>query len=96
MSAHFGKGGEAYAGAPDALYPYILTKNQKNYSIFITILGIVSLGFLVYLYILLSDNLAGRGAFGVSAQIGTGFYISGIGAFIILIGAALMAQKKKK
>jgi len=27
VSAHFGKGGEAYAGAPDVLYPYILTKN---------------------------------------------------------------------
>lgn len=59
------------------------------------IVSICGLGVVIYLYTLLQDSLAGQEVFGVSPSIGPGPFVSGLGALIIFIGAAVTVKLKK-
>jgi ABC-type transport system involved in cytochrome c biogenesis permease subunit len=94
----FQKVGDAYIflifGIAISLLAIVGIIQKKSYGIVIVIFSLLSLAYLTYLYFQLIENVGMQGGF--SPQIGSGFYMSAIGAFIALVGGAMMAQKPKK
>jgi predicted RNA-binding Zn-ribbon protein involved in translation (DUF1610 family) len=66
---------------------------KKNYGLLIVLCSLGSLLFLAFIYFQMLEVSGGSGAF--SPQIASGFYVSGVGALIGLIGGAMLAQKPK-
>jgi hypothetical protein len=69
---------------------YASLSKKKNYGILIAICSLVCLIFLGLIYIQMLDVAGG------AVDIASGFYISGIGAFIGLIGGVMLAQYREK
>jgi hypothetical protein len=67
---------------------------KKDHGFLIVLYGLASLLFLSIIYFQMIKVGGGTGA--PSPQIGSGFYISGIGAFIGIIGGFKLAQKPKE
>lgn len=67
---------------------------KRNFGLIIVLCSLLCLVYMAYLYYQLLENV-GTFSGGFSSQIGGGFYISAIGAFIALLGGAMMAQKPK-
>ena len=69
---------------------------KKSVGLIVFIFSILSGGLLLYLYTALTDNLSDKAVLGVSAQIGSGFWLSCAGVVIALIGAISTVKVKKK
>lgn len=77
-------------GAAFGLAGYVSMSSKKNYGLVVTLCSLACLLFLAFIYVKMLDVAGGN------IQIASGFYISGAGAFIGLIGGVMMVQNKPK
>jgi predicted RNA-binding Zn-ribbon protein involved in translation (DUF1610 family) len=80
-------------GAAIGILGLLGMSTKKNYGLLIVLCSLGSLLFLGFLYFQMTEVVGGGGAF--SPQIASGFYVCAVGAFIGLIGGAMLAQKPK-
>jgi predicted RNA-binding Zn-ribbon protein involved in translation (DUF1610 family) len=78
-------------GTAIGILGFLGMSTKKNFGLLIVLCSLGSLLFLGLIYFQMIEVVGGTGPF--SPQIASGFYISGVGAFIGLIGGAMLAQK---
>lgn len=68
---------------------------RKMVAIVNILISVIGAGIVIYLFVLLKDDMAGRAVFDLSPSIGPGPFVAGLGAVLIFIGAAVTATVKK-
>jgi len=82
------------AAAVTLILSLIGLSGKKGGGLLIVVLNLGALVYIGYIYYILMDSLPKTGMF--SPQIGSGIYLSGVGALIAMLGGSMLSEKKVK